>query len=721
MKKSILKIRGWGDYKIKNGPGLKSRRDRDSRLHNRHFGITLKIFKFSIPAFIFSVLLSSCSEKAGVVVVGGGTSGVAAGLQSSRMGVRTVILEETPWLGGMLTSAGVSAIDGNWNLRGGIFGEFCDSLAAHYGGYDSLGTGWVSNILFEPSAGNRILHEMAAAEPDLKVMHGAEVISAVKHGEGWSLTLSENGHRRKIHADVLIDATELGDIAASCGVPYHIGMDSRDYTGESIAPEKANDVVQDLTYVAVLKDYGKDADMTVPCPDGYDPANYANSASGPANDMKTAVQALWPPDKMIEYGRLPGGKYMINWPIDGNDYYANIVDATKEERDSVYRKAKDFTLGFIHYIQTEYGMKNLGLADDEFPTEDGLPFIPYHRESRRIEGEVLFTIDDAAYPYAREKKLYRTGIAVGDYAVDHHHYRYPDWQSLPELHFYPIPSFSVPLGALIPAGTSGGDRFTNLIVAEKSISVSNIMNGATRLQPVVMQTGQAAGALAALAAKSGRTVKEVGIREVQDALLEAGGYLLPLLDAKPGDLHFKALQRVASTGIMECEGRNEGWSNQTWFRAGDAMMWKDISPALYEYWPEAELSGIGEMTVGEAFVFIFSLAGDVNGIGRNSFWTGLGLEDYDPDRIIKRLEFAVLLDAIADPFHKFEVNYDGFPIRTRCLHAVNPLIGSGGHGHVFVGASVPHGMIQAGPNNVSDGWDWCSGYHDSDSTVAGFA
>ena len=154
------------------------------------------------------------------------------------------------------------------------------------------------------------------------------------------------------------------------------------------------------------------------------------------------------------------------------------------------------------------------------------------------------------------------------------------------------------------------------------------MNGATRLQPVVMQTGQAAGALAALAAKSGRTVKEVGIREVQDALLEAGGYLLPLLDAKPGDLHFKALQRVASTGIMECEGRNEGWSNQTWFRAGDAMMWKDISPALYEYWPEAELSGIGEMTVGEAFVFIFSLAGDVNGIGRNSFWTGLGLEDY---------------------------------------------------------------------------------------------
>lgn len=51
---------------------------------------------------------------------------------------------------------------------------------------------------------------------------------------------------------------------------------------------------------------------------------------------------------------------------------------------------------------------------------------------------------------------------------------------------------------------------------------------------------------------------------------------------------------------------------------------------------------------------------------------------------------------------------------------VDPLIGSGGHGHVFVGASIPHGMIQLGPNNKK-GWDWCSGYHDSDSTIIGFA
>src|ERR1700710_1862779 len=51
---------------------------------------------------------------------------------------------------------------------------------------------------------------------------------------------------------------------------------------------------------------------------------------------------------------------------------------------------------------------------------------------------------------------------------------------------------------------------------------------------------------------------------------------------------------------------------------------------------------------------------------------------------------------------------------------VDPYIGTGFHGHVFVGASVPFGAVQLGPTNISEGWDWCSGYHISDSTIVGF-
>ena len=52
---------------------------------------------------------------------------------------------------------------------------------------------------------------------------------------------------------------------------------------------------------------------------------------------------------------------------------------------------------------------------------------------------------------------------------------------------------------------------------------------------------------------------------------------------------------------------------------------------------------------------------------------------------------------------------------------VDPYIGSGEHGHVFVGANVPFGAVQVGPQNIFKGWDWCSGYHYSDSSIIGFS
>ena len=50
---------------------------------------------------------------------------------------------------------------------------------------------------------------------------------------------------------------------------------------------------------------------------------------------------------------------------------------------------------------------------------------------------------------------------------------------------------------------------------------------------------------------------------------------------------------------------------------------------------------------------------------------------------------------------------------------VDPYIGTGDHGHVFLGANVPFGMVQLGPTNITEGWDWVSGYHITDSTIWG--
>lgn len=55
------------------------------------------------------------------------------------------------------------------------------------------------------------------------------------------------------------------------------------------------------------------------------------------------------------------------------------------------------------------------------------------------------------------------------------------------------------------------------------------------------------------------------------------------------------------------------------------------------------------------------------------------------------------------------------------LQYVDPRIGTGGHGHCFPGAAVPFGAVQLSPDTYNDGWDWCSGYHISDTSIMGFS
>lgn len=601
--------------------------------------------------------VESCSKTgyADVLVIGGGASGISAGIQTARMGVPVMVVEETPWVGGMLTAAGVSCVDGNYRLQSGIFGEFADSLSARYGGWDALKTGWVSNINFEPHVGQEVLTAMAEGCGDLLDLRRETVmVSVCPEGEDdWKVVLrGPDGRKYTVIADVLIDATELGDVAKACGVEYRIGMEASEDTGESIAPDQANDIIQDLTYVAMLKDYGPDADMTIERPEGYDPAVFYNCATGPNNTVPETGQTIWSPDMMITYGRTPNGKYMINWPIYGNDYYVNTIEMTPQDRQEAYAKAKNFTLGFVYFIQTELGMKHLGLADDEFPSEDGLALIPYHRESRRIEGEAFLTLDAAATPYGYKYPYYRTGIAVGDYAVDHHHFRHPDWKGLPDLEFYPIPSFNVPMGVLIPKQND----VENLIVAEKSVSVSNLINGATRLQPVVMQLGQAAGTIAALSQIEGKTVKRVKVRSVQRKLLASGCYIMPYLDLPKDHRHFKALQRIGATGILRGEGRNVGWANQTWFRADDPLLAEDIF--VRELYNGPLGLDEGPVTIGEMLEVLKGLGLPLHNADE-SWWNELGLSNFDPSRVVTRLEAAVVMDAAFDPFGMFGVDYNG--------------------------------------------------------------
>ncbi|MCS3801254.1 FAD-dependent oxidoreductase [Niastella sp. OAS944] len=601
---------------------------------------------------ILLLLMSSLSmaaqpvTKTDVLIIGGGASGTMAGIQSARMGVNTLIVEATNWLGGMLTSAGVSAIDGNHRMPAGLWGEFRQHLYNYYGGADSVETGWVSNTLFEPHVGNQLLQKMAGAEKSLQIWYNTNWVSVKREQQQWTVIVTQGKKQRIISATILIDATELGDVMAAAGAGYRIGMDSRHDTGEEQAPEKANDIIQDLTYVAVLKDYGKNADKTISKPAGYDQHVFDCSCdvSDPASFDSPSNNCY----KMMQYGRLPKNKYMINWPKCGNDYYVNLIEKTPAEREQLLKEAKLHTLRFVYYLQTVLGYKNLGLADDEFTTVDKLPMIAYHRESRRLKGLVTFTLPHVAKPYETADPLYRTGIAVGDYTIDHHHLKNI---SAPTIDFVKIkvPSYNVPMGSLIPQDVDG------LIVAEKSISVSNIVNGATRLQPVVMQLGQAAGIMAALCVQQQVQPAKLKVRDVQTALLNANGYIMPFIDVPTTDPQFTIIQKIGATGILKGTGVPYMWANQTWFYPNQPMPAYELVQGLRLYYSSLKnyWSASGALCTVPEIVKIITQAGVV--ISEQQVFKDLksaGVQIAGAADPLSRRAIAVLLHQYLHPYEK---------------------------------------------------------------------
>jgi hypothetical protein len=589
-----------------------------------------------------------------VLVIGGTASGISAGIQSARLGINTLVVEETPWLGGMLTSAGVPAFDGNNAMPAGLFGEFRQHLYDYYGGANAVSTGWVSNTLFEPHIGDSIFKSMARNEKYLTVKYHYQFKNVIKNGNsiiGAEFYEINTGTQLVVKAKRVIDATELGDGLASAKVSYDLGMESNDITGEQVNLAGANDIIQDITYVGILKDYGSPQPL-IARPINYDSTEFDGSNTSfykDTNRKRPSVDAK----KMLEYGKLPNNKYMLNWPIYGNDIYLNVVEKTPKQREALLEQAKQQTLRFVYFIQKDLGFNHLALANDEFPTKDKLALYPYHRESRRMHGMVRMLVQHISKPFDTPQPLFTTGIAVGDYPVDHHHKK--NSAAPQHLEFFPVPSFNIPLGALIPKDAS------NFIVAEKSISVSNIVNGTTRLQPCVMQIGQASGLLAALSIKNRVDPKNISVRQVQQALLDANGYIMPYKDVTQKDRYFKAIQKIGATGLLRGVGVPTGWANATYFNPNERVKFDEFNISWTKKFPDFKLSQTYELSILDAIFIASNLSKRSIKIINNEFeqkWKMIGLENYDLQRPILRYELAAILDQY-NVFNIFDVDIYG--------------------------------------------------------------
>jgi hypothetical protein len=361
-----------------------------------------------------------------VLVVGGGTGGTAAAIQAARQGVPTILVSEFPWLGGMLTSAGVSAPDGNELVafQTGLWGAFLRELRQRQiGGLDNS---WVSMFSFDPRTGAKLLADWVQQLPNLKWIAGQTPLEILQQGNCITGVRFENF---TVKAKVTLDATELGDVLALAEVPYRWGWELQSEFEEPSAPVSVNQLTQQYpvqapTWVVVLKDFGEAEDAPeIPVPPDYSPEQFVG-----AWDNYGAEQFL-------NYGRLPGGLFMINWPQCGNDYgegVGRLVESTDKQQQFL-QEARWHTQGFAHFIQTQLGHR-YGLADNIFPhsllVEVLMRCIPYYRESRRLQGLVTVREQDllpvaggrvAALPVDINRREVISSIALGNYANDHHY------------------------------------------------------------------------------------------------------------------------------------------------------------------------------------------------------------------------------------------------------------------------------------------------------------
>ena len=534
-----------------------------------------------------------------VIVAGAGTGGTCAAIQAARMGASVLLLEETDWIGGQMNAAAVTSMDeGSLLVRErGIYHEFCERVEAHYRalGKSAETAYFLHNICLEPHVGQQILGTMldeARQTAPLDLALRTTVTEVLRSGNTVTGVVVQAGTgRHPVACRLLIDATEWGDVIPLTGARYRVG----NCTSDNIVPERR---IQDLTWTAVIRQYPQGvpaALLLTNAPPGYTAKIHerfvkslkaGDTVQGRPFDSKTRP---WNFTTFIGYRGMPDSASAQDVPPItrthmnfNNDFEVSVRDVEDPaSRRQTCRAAQLRTLQLLYYIQHTLGKTDWSVADDEgFDTpyrraevetwlQDTPELVPYRavlnhfsimayaRESRRIIGLHTLTAREIER-HPGTPTQFPTAVALGDYGIDLHGSMTPRLlepdldrpEDMPSESFKRgTGPFAIPFECFIP------EKLDGFLAAEKNISQSRLANGATRLQPSTMLTGQAAGAIAALALKYNVPPRQLDPVCVQRALLAVGStlFITPFRDVARDSPEWPAIQLTAVHGLLQPE------------------------------------------------------------------------------------------------------------------------------------------------------------------------
>jgi len=411
-------------------------------------------------------------ETCDVAVIGGGTAGVPAALQSARAGARTVLIEQGAQVGGTMTSGGVNfpglfhawgrqVIDGVGYalvtncvvLAGGELPDFSEPVGRQH---------WLHQIKVNIPL-YVALAEEALTRAGVRIHYHAAPTSVMFSDGVWHLTVAAVGDVRTIHAREIVDCTGNATVAALAGFARLREADT-----------------QPGTFVYRL-----------------DP--HTDVSKLDKQELERAFKAAVADGRLQEKDARWGLAKFLRAKGDTANYVIGADNSTADLRTETNLRGRAAMLRMYRFIRSLPGLEKVELVS--MSPEVGI------RETYRVQGEYVITQDDYV-----SGRVFPDSLCYAFYPVDLHDKK----RGVHPAHLKEGTVPTVPLRALVPKGAR------NLLVAGRCVSSDRGANSGLRVEAACMAMGQVAGATAACASRRACTPLEVPLDEIRQALKQTG-------------------------------------------------------------------------------------------------------------------------------------------------------------------------------------------------------
>jgi hypothetical protein len=437
-----------------------------------------------------------------VVVTGAGSSGIVAAIRAAREGAKTLLLEGTGFLGGLITGGRLTKPTGLINSA--IFHEMLDRCVGYHGADGRVRESYWGKYTgtFDAETMQRVIIEMVE-EAGVEVLLRATVTETVmKGGAMHGLVIRTKSGESLVLAKAFVDASGDGDVAALAGADFMLGREGDGLTQPITSYFRLLNVNVPALIADCEANRGDMWEVVYPKEAGDRNEDYVMAVllTGFQQRIKDKVAEgfnwIIPKDHITMKTGLIPGEISVNVTrfqgngLDDRDLSRAEIEIRKQAYcafDFLQRYVKGFESAIFLEVAPKLGI----------------------RETRRVTGQYVLTEADV-----RGNKRFDDAIGLCNSPVDVHE---PGGSRAIMDHVGV--GYGIPYQTMIPL------KVDNLVMAGRCISVDEIAFGSTRNVPACTMTGEAAAIATSLAAKRGVTVSAIPAGDVQARLRELGVWL----------------------------------------------------------------------------------------------------------------------------------------------------------------------------------------------------